>query len=89
MELSRIPVAETRLARLRGLALRRRSRAGAGLAFPRCRSVHTFGMLFRLDLYFFDREGRVVREVAGVGPCRVVSCRTASSVIEIPSRRGE
>jgi uncharacterized membrane protein (UPF0127 family) len=45
-------------------------------------------MLFRLDLYFFDGEGRVVREVAGVGPCRVVRCRAASSVVEIPSRRG-
>jgi uncharacterized membrane protein (UPF0127 family) len=87
MELSLIPVAETRLARLRGLALRRRSRAGAGLTIPRCRSVHTFGMLFRLDIYFLDGEGRVVREVAGVAPCRVVSCRAATSVVEVPARR--
>jgi uncharacterized membrane protein (UPF0127 family) len=89
MELSFIPVAETRLARLRGLALRRRSRAGAGLTIPRCRSVHTFGMLFRLDIYFLDQDGRVIREALGVRPCRVISCRAAVAVLEIPSNRGE
>jgi uncharacterized membrane protein (UPF0127 family) len=86
MELSRIPVAETRLARVRGLAWRRRSRTGLGLLIPRCRSVHTFGMLFRLDLYFLDADGEVLREVTRVGPGRVVSCRHAESVVEIPSR---
>ncbi|MDX6616599.1 MAG: uncharacterized protein QOD60_1690 [Solirubrobacterales bacterium] len=89
MEVSLIPVAETRLARLRGLALRRPSRAGAGLKIPRCRSVHTFGMLFRLDIYFLDEDGRVIREALSVGPCRVVSCRAAVAVLEIPSHRGE
>jgi catechol 2,3-dioxygenase-like lactoylglutathione lyase family enzyme len=55
-----IPVATTWLSRLLGLALLSPERAGAGLLIPRCRSVHTFGMLFPLDLLFLDREGRVV-----------------------------
>ncbi len=84
-----IPVARTRRQRLRGLSWRRRSRAGAGLVIPRCRSVHTFGMLFRLDIYFLDADGDVVRDVHGVGPGRVLSCRTAAGVVEIPSPRGE
>ena len=49
-----VPVATTRLSRLLGLALLGRERAGAGLLIPRCRSVHTFGMLFPLDLLFLD-----------------------------------
>jgi uncharacterized membrane protein (UPF0127 family) len=81
-----MPVARTRRARLRGLTWRRRSRAGPGMLILHCRSVHTFGMLFRLDLYFLDSGGDVVREVRRVGPGRVVSCRRAESVVEIPSR---
>jgi uncharacterized membrane protein (UPF0127 family) len=85
MDVERARVASTRWARLRGLALMRRSRAGDGLLIPHCRSVHTFGMLFRLDILFLDREGRVVREIKGVRPGRVVSCRAAASVLEAPS----
>jgi uncharacterized membrane protein (UPF0127 family) len=86
MDLDRMPVARTRWARLRGLAWRRRSRAGPGLLIPDCRSVHTFGMLFCLDLYFLDAQGLVVKEARGVGPGRFVSCRSAEAVVEIPAR---
>lgn len=78
-------MASTRRARLRGLALMRRSHAGPGLLIPGCRSVHTFGMLFRLDIYFLDHEGVIVRELRGVRPGRVISCRAAASVLEVPS----
>ena len=53
-----VPVATTRLSRLLGLALLRRRRAGAGLLIPRCRSVHTFGMRFPLDLSSWTRRVR-------------------------------
>ncbi len=81
----RVRVALSSSARLLGLAMLDRAAAGTGLLLPGCRSVHTFGMLFRLDLFFLDEEGRVVREVRGVGPGRVVSCRAAESVLEVPS----
>ncbi|MGZ5376262.1 MAG: DUF192 domain-containing protein, partial [Solirubrobacterales bacterium] len=87
MEADRPRVATARRARLRGLALMRRSRAGAGLLIPDCRSVHTFGMLFRLDIRFLDGEGKVVRDLRGVPPGRVLSCRAAASVLEVPSAR--
>jgi uncharacterized protein len=64
--------------------MRRRSRA-FGLLIPNCRSVHTFGMLFRLDLYFLDGNGRVIRAVRGVRPGRVVGCRAAAAVLEVPA----
>jgi uncharacterized membrane protein (UPF0127 family) len=73
---------------LRGLSRRERADAGPGLLFPRCASVHTFGMRFALDLFFLDREGRVVYVRRRVPPRRVVWCPGARNVLEIPSPEG-
>ncbi|HKH40550.1 MAG TPA: DUF192 domain-containing protein [Solirubrobacterales bacterium] len=80
-----VPVATTRLSRLLGLALLSRERAGAGLLIPGCRSVHTVGMRFRLDLLFLDREGLVIEFCRDVPPGRVFRCRRAAAVLELPS----
>ena len=71
-------------ARLLGLAFRRR--AGEPLLIPRCRSVHTFGMRFAIDVVFLDAHGRVLRVVERVPPRRIVSCRGARAVVEIPAQ---
>ena len=75
-------MADSFLRRLVGLAGRR---SGHALLIPRCRSVHTFGMRFALDLVWL-RDGRPVRVDLGVKPWRVRSCREADSVLELPSR---
>jgi uncharacterized membrane protein (UPF0127 family) len=80
-----VQVATTRLSRLLGLALLSPERAGAGLLIPRCRSAHTFGMLFPLDLLFLDREGRVVELCRNVPAGRVVRRPAADAVLELPS----
>jgi uncharacterized protein len=80
-----IPVAESRHSRLLGLALLSRERAGAGLLIPGCRSVHTFGMRFPLDLIFLDRWGHVVELHRGVPSRRLFRCRKATAVLELPS----
>lgn len=77
----KIVVARSPLARLRGLALRRRP-PGYALLLPRCRSVHTFGMRFPLDLVWLDRDGRPVRVDEAVPPWRVRRCRRAVAVLE-------
>jgi uncharacterized membrane protein (UPF0127 family) len=82
-----VPVATNLIARLLGLAMLRRSRAGAGLMFLNCRSVHTFGMLFALDVYFIDGRGRVLRVATGVAPGRILFDRRATGILEIPSGR--
>jgi uncharacterized protein len=80
-----VPVATTRFSRLLGLALLSCERAGPGLLIPRCRSVHTFGMRFALDLVFLDAEQRVVEIRREVLPRRVVHCSRAAAVLELPS----
>ena len=80
-----VPVATTLVSRLLGLALLPRERAGPGLLIPRCRSVHTFGMRFRLDLFFLGVEHRVIEIREGVPPFRLARCPAASAVFELPS----
>lgn len=82
------PVATSFRSRLRGLAWRTRAEAGAGLLIPRCASVHTFGMRFELDVYFLDRDGRVLSVRRRVPPRRVVWQRGSAAVLEIPSPEG-
>ena len=80
-----IPVAEGLLARALGLAFLDRDGAGPGLLIPRCRSVHTFGMRFCLDLFFLDRELRVVSARRAVPPRRLAGCLRAQAVLELPA----
>lgn len=81
-----VPVADTAVRRLVGLALLARERSGPGLLIPRCRSVHTFGMRFALDLTFLDHGFRPVDHVPGVPPNRVVARPGAAAVLEVPAR---
>jgi uncharacterized membrane protein (UPF0127 family) len=78
-----VVVARGPLARLRGLIGRRDLPPQVALQLPRCRSVHTFGMRFALDLVWLDGAGRVVRIDRSVPPWRVRSCRAARSVLEM------
>jgi hypothetical protein len=80
-----VPVATTRTSRLLGLALIARQRAGPGLLIPRCRSVHTLGMRFPLDLVFLDGESRVVALHREMPPGRFIRCAAAMAVLELPS----
>ena len=81
----RVPVAERPLARLLGLTLLRRDRAGPGLLIPRCRSVHTFGMRFAIDVVFLDRSRQPISRRAAVPPGRIVFERRAAAVLELPA----
>jgi hypothetical protein len=83
-----VPAAVSFRSRLLGLAWLPRERVGAGLVIPRCSSVHTFGMRFRLDLLFLDTWGRPLSWRLDVPPCRLVSHRGAYAVLERPSSPG-
>ena len=74
-------------ARLLGLALLREPPANHALLIPRCRSVHTFGMRFPLDLVWLDAGGRALRTDRAVRPGRIRRCVAASAVLERPATR--
>ena len=82
-------VAEARSirSRLLGLAFVAGLPPGHALLIAPCRSVHTAGMRFPLDLIFLDRAGEVVRVVRALGPRRLAGCRRARAVLEC--RAGE
>lgn len=80
-----VPIATTPRARLLGLALLEREDAGPGLLIPRCRSVHTFGMRFELDLLFLDGRGVAIEARRSLPPGRLARCSRASAVLELPS----
>jgi uncharacterized membrane protein (UPF0127 family) len=74
--------ATTIRARLLGLAFLKELAPDHALLIPHCRSVHTFGMRFPIDVTFLDERGRTLRVEHGVKPGRVVSCRGAFAVLE-------
>jgi hypothetical protein len=80
-------VAQSHWTRLAGLAGVRRLPPGEAVLLPRCRSVHTVGMLFRVDVAFVSwppvgRECRVVALASAVGPGRLVSARGRVAALE-------
>jgi uncharacterized protein len=75
--------ATTVKARLLGLALMSKPPpSDHALLFTNCRSIHTFGMRFPLDVTFLDERGRVIRHEQGVPPRRVLYERDAFAVLE-------
>ena len=85
---SRLAVADARTARALGLAGLRKLPARTGLLIPDCRSVHTFGMRFALDLIWLGDDGRIVDVSASVPPRRIVTRAHARAVVECRSGTG-
>jgi uncharacterized membrane protein (UPF0127 family) len=85
-------LAETPLARLRGLLGRSDLPAGEGLLLRPAGSVHTAFMRFPIDVVFLDRADRVLKVAHDLAPWRMAGCRGARAVLELPageaSKRG-
>lgn len=81
-------VAERPLQRLAGLAVLAPERARP-LLIPGCRSVHTVGMRFPIDVIFLDHRGEVIRSEQAVGAGRLLFERRATAVLEVPDQVGE
>ena len=76
-----VEVATAHGARARGLL--GRDGLEGGLLLPRCRSVHTIGMRFPIDVGFLDRRGLVVGVVTPMRPWRLGRARLrARQVLE-------
>ena len=84
----RLRIAATPRTRLLGLMGLRGIDRGHALLLTRCRSVHTFGMRFALDLVWLDAYGHVLRQDACVPPGRLRRCPSARAVVEAPAGTG-
>jgi uncharacterized protein len=85
-------LAETPLARMRGLLGRRGLESGEGLLLRPAPSIHTLFMRFPIDAVFLGREGEVLKVVHGLRPWRTAAARGARAVLELAAgeadRRG-
>jgi len=73
------------LERLRGLLGRRPLRPGEGLLIDPCRSIHTLGMRYAIDVIYLDREWRVAKLVHALKPWRLSACWRAAMTLEVPA----
>ena len=72
--------------RARGLLFRRPLRESEASWIAKCRSVHSIGMSYPLDLYFLDKKNRVVKIIKNFLPNRISPVIwKADSVIEFLS----
>jgi uncharacterized protein len=82
---SRVRMAHSLAARMRGFMKRPPPRKGEGLFLAPCRSVHTYWLPFALDVLLLDDEGQVVAAHPGMPPgnCTPIY-RSASYALELP-----
>jgi uncharacterized membrane protein (UPF0127 family) len=67
----RLLVRATYWGRLRGLLFHREPETGSAMLLVTTKKVHTHGMLFPLDLYFFDASMRLIDSQHRVMPWRL------------------
>jgi len=85
--LEHLQVRSTFLGKLKGFSLQRKPQLQTGMFFFNTPSIHTWGMLFTLDVYFFDRSmkflGKKTNLVPGSFPSSFPKTR---HILEIPHR---
>ncbi len=88
----RCTVADSALARMRGLLGRSRLDPGEGILLRPCSSIHTLFMRFPIDVLFCDRDLVVLSVAADVRPWRARMQRRAKLAFELSAgeaaRRG-
>jgi uncharacterized membrane protein (UPF0127 family) len=85
----RCVLADTALARMRGLLGRKSLPSGEGILLRPASSVHTAFMRFAIDAVFLDRELRVLKVASDLGPWRTAARRKAHAVLELPAGEAE
>jgi uncharacterized protein len=82
-----VGVADSHIARLRGLLGRARLRSGQGLWVVPCQGIHTLGLRFPIDVVYLDADFRVLNVIEHLSPFRIAPLRRRSaSVLELPTR---
>ena len=81
--LTRVRRADTFLEQARGLLGRPCPGPGEGMLFPGCRSMHTMGMAYAIDLLYLNASGTIIGVEPNLKPYRTSFCRSASAALEL------
>jgi uncharacterized protein len=81
--LIKLQKAHSFFARAKGLLGSQRLEYGQGLWILPCRSIHTFGMRYAIDVIFLDGSLQIIQTVDAVPPDRVIWQPRAASVVEL------
>ncbi len=57
--------------RLRGLLAKTSLKAGSGIVLKPCKQIHTFFMLFSIDVIFIDKDFRALHVIENMKPWRL------------------
>ncbi len=76
--------------RMKGLlGTSKKESGGSILVIAPCKSIHTFGMGYNIDVAFVDKHGVVIRTERDVPQCRLLSCRQSCMVLERANAAGK
>lgn len=76
-------VSESAPERMRGLLGRPMLGPAQGMLLDSCRLIHTFGMRYRLDLVYLNRQGLVLKVTEALAARRIDGHWRAHSVLEM------
>lgn len=78
-----IEIARSFFQRLCGLLFKVPLTPNQGLLITPCSAIHTYGMQYPIDVIFLDVDFRILAIYPKLYPCRIVSCKEASHVLEL------
>ncbi len=81
--LGSVQLTESAWERTRGLLFRPEGAARDGFLINHCHSVHSFFMLYAIDLVYLSSKYEVVKTVKKVLPWRMSYCSAAAMVLEL------
>jgi hypothetical protein len=77
----RVTIADSPVARIRGLLGKTGLENGEGLLITSCSSIHTFFMKFPIDAVFLKKNGTIIKISSNLGPCRLSGCFFGCSMV--------
>lgn len=82
----KVTIAESLIARMRGLLGKSELPEGHGLLIRPCKGIHTFFMKFAIDAVFLDADNRIVALCRDIPPNRATRVYAkAHAVLELPA----
>jgi uncharacterized membrane protein (UPF0127 family) len=82
----KLVIADSLFSRMKGLLGRDSLLEGEALLIKPCKSIHTFGMRFPIDIVFLDKQNEVVATGKNILPNRMSTISiSADCVLELPS----